>query len=245
MFEYSIHMVPPSNSRFGSTRHSREDVTDAALAILDEHGLADLTMRRLASTLDVQASALYWHFENKQALLATLADRIVAVRDGGAGNSTGSTGSAGSAANPGAATHRASDSLGDDWAALTRAEARSLRDGLLAYRDGAEVVASTLALGLGARAPQERLAAAIAAGGFDPETSAAAAAVLLHFVLGHVSHEQQRMQADSLGVVARPASGDAGDSPEEPFGVLSMGDAGAFEFGVTLLLDGLQARARI
>lgn len=35
-------------------------------------------MRRIASRLDVQPSALYWHFANKQELLAELADRITA-----------------------------------------------------------------------------------------------------------------------------------------------------------------------
>ena len=49
-----------------------------ALQILDEYGLPDLTMRRLAGALDVQASALYWHFPNKQTLLAELANRILA-----------------------------------------------------------------------------------------------------------------------------------------------------------------------
>ena len=57
-------------------RHTREDVIAAALGILDQHGLGDLTMRRLGATLDVQPSALYWHFVNKQTLLASIADRI-------------------------------------------------------------------------------------------------------------------------------------------------------------------------
>lgn len=35
-------------------------------------------MRRIAARLDVQPSALYWHFANKQELLAELADRITA-----------------------------------------------------------------------------------------------------------------------------------------------------------------------
>src|SRR5690606_20225892 len=43
----------------------------------DAYGLADLTMRRLASRLGLQPSALDWHVESKQVLLAALADRIV------------------------------------------------------------------------------------------------------------------------------------------------------------------------
>ncbi|WP_314424973.1 TetR family transcriptional regulator [uncultured Microbacterium sp.] len=57
-------------------RHDRDGVARAALALLDEVGLADLSMRRIAGALDVQPSALYWHFSSKQELLAELADRI-------------------------------------------------------------------------------------------------------------------------------------------------------------------------
>ena len=102
-------------------RHTRADVVAAALSILDEHGLPDLTMRRLGATLDVQPSALYWHFANKQTLLASISDQIVSR----------------------ARAVRAAD---DDWKSATRAETYALRDALLAFRDGAEVVSSTMAL---------------------------------------------------------------------------------------------------
>ncbi|MFJ3471563.1 TetR family transcriptional regulator [Microbacterium maritypicum] len=59
-------------------RHDRDSVARRALALLDEVGLADLSMRRIAAGLDVQPSALYWHFASKQELLAELADRITA-----------------------------------------------------------------------------------------------------------------------------------------------------------------------
>ncbi len=51
------------------------------MGLLDELGIADLSMRRLAAALDVQPSALYWHFANKQSLLAAVADRIVTSAD--------------------------------------------------------------------------------------------------------------------------------------------------------------------
>lgn len=185
-------------------------MVEAALRILDDLGLPDLTMRRLAASLDVQPSALYWHFPNKQTLLAELADRIVAARRPDLASGGGETAA--------------------DWQDAVRAEAAALRDALLAYRDGAEVVSSTLALGLGSPETVERLARAVAQGGFDAETSRRAATALLHFVLGHVSHEQQRLQYDSLGVLA-----DAEASPldeDDP--------AAAFAFGVGLLVGGLE-----
>jgi AcrR family transcriptional regulator len=187
-------------------RHTKDDVARAALQILDDEGLPELTMRRLAAALDVQPSALYWHFPNKQTLLAELADRIVAL-----GTPADVSGGA----------------------SRTRSEAIALRDRLLAYRDGAEVVSSTLALGLGATAARDRLAAAIEADGYDPAMAAPASSALLHFVMGHVSHEQQRMQYDSLGVV----QAGAGLAPDR--------DAGAsadFAFGVELFIGGLEQR---
>jgi len=188
-------------------RHSRDDVVEAALRILDDLGLPDLTMRRLAAALDVQPSALYWHFPNKQTLLAELADRIVAAR-----------------------RVPASTDPAADWRDAVRGEAAALRDALLAYRDGAEVVSSTLALGLGSPETVDRLARAVARDGFDPETSRRAATALLHFVLGHVSHEQQRLQYDSLGVLA--------DGDRSPFD--EDDPAAAFAFGVDLLVGGLE-----
>ncbi len=185
-------------------RHTRDDVARTALRILDDYGLPDLTMRRLASALDVQPSALYWHFANKQSLLAELADRIVRRA-------------------------AATDSIPDGPARI-HAEAAALRDALLAYRDGAEVVASTLALGLGSTVAQDRIAAAIAADGFDPDTARRAASTLVHFILGHVSYEQQRMQYDSLGVLA-----DRTGPPLE-----EEDPAADFTFGVGLLVSGLE-----
>ncbi|QAY59414.1 TetR family transcriptional regulator [Microbacterium protaetiae] len=182
-------------------RHTQDDVARTALRLLDDVGLPDLTMRRLAAALDVQPSALYHHFPNKQALLADLADRIVSPR-------------------PVATTS-------GEWDRDVRSAAAALRDGLLAYRDGAEVVASTLSMGLGADAALRRLSDSIALGGFDEATTRRAATALLHFVLGHVSHEQQRLQYDSLGVVV-------GRGPDA--------SADAFAFGVDLLVEGLRAR---
>lgn len=196
-------------------RHSREDVLAAAMGILDEQGLPDLTMRRLAATLRVQPSALYWHVPNKQTLLALIADRIVAGR-------------------------RTADCRTADWRTSARAEALALRDALLAYRDGAEVVSSTLALGLGASEARRRLAAALQGAAADPVAREMTAATLLHFVLGHVWHEQQRMQADSLGVVAAEQAAQPGDA------AAAMHDGpGSFDFGIDLLLDGLAARVAV
>ncbi|MFZ2242957.1 MAG: helix-turn-helix domain-containing protein, partial [Gordonia amarae] len=57
--------------------NTRGDILSAARGILTEHSLADLSMRRLATELGVRPNALYWHFADKQTLLAALADDIL------------------------------------------------------------------------------------------------------------------------------------------------------------------------
>ncbi|WP_345750030.1 TetR family transcriptional regulator [Microbacterium rhizophilus] len=147
-------------------RHTRDGIVDTALRLLEETGLPDLSMRRLAAALGVQPSALYWHFENKQSLLAAVADRIVAAAP-------------------------AVPATSDGHARVT-AVAFAVRDALLAHRDGAEIVMSTQALGLGSDASHTRLREAL--GG-----DAGAATVLLQFILGHASLVQQRIQAARFG----------------------------------------------
>lgn len=47
-----------------------------ALTVLNEDGLAGLSMRRLATKLDVQAPTLYWHFKSKAELYGTIATQF-------------------------------------------------------------------------------------------------------------------------------------------------------------------------
>ena len=58
--------------------NSLDDVVSGALRVLDEYGLEFCSMRRVASELGVQPSALYHHVPDKQRLLALMADQIVA-----------------------------------------------------------------------------------------------------------------------------------------------------------------------
>src|SRR4051812_42345510 len=58
-------------------RLNRDQVLHAALDLLDQVGLDQLTMRRLTTTLGVQNGATYWHFPSKQALLEAMADTLL------------------------------------------------------------------------------------------------------------------------------------------------------------------------
>jgi TetR/AcrR family transcriptional regulator, tetracycline repressor protein len=64
-------------------RISRESILRAALELLDQHGLAELSMRTLATELDVKAASLYYHVRNKTALLQLVSDHIAAQANAG------------------------------------------------------------------------------------------------------------------------------------------------------------------
>ncbi|MER6893289.1 TetR family transcriptional regulator, partial [Amycolatopsis sp. NPDC000740] len=61
---------------------TRERVVDAALAFVDEHGIAALSMRKLGAELGVEAMTLYHYVPNKEALLDALIDRLVSALAG-------------------------------------------------------------------------------------------------------------------------------------------------------------------
>ncbi|MGC2941889.1 MULTISPECIES: TetR/AcrR family transcriptional regulator C-terminal domain-containing protein [unclassified Brevibacterium] len=89
-----------------------------AFALLDEDGLDGLTLRRLASRLDVQAPTLYWHIRNKAELLAHLGDGILSP------------------------LNTLPDSMCVDWREWLLDAAVRFRAALLAHRDGARVVSA-------------------------------------------------------------------------------------------------------
>lgn len=177
---------------------TRAVILSASLGILDDYGLADLSMRRIAATLGSAPAALYWHFANKQSLLAALAAEVLGDLHG-----------------PSEVTH----------STLT-AWCFDLRDRLLAHRDGAELVSSVLAMRLLEVSPADLLADSLRAAGFPDDTAGAAAATVVHFVLGHTLDRQGYLQSEELGVAGPP-----GLDPEA-----------AFVYGVELLSTSLTVR---
>lgn len=51
---------------------------DAAVAIADETGIADLTIRRLAQALEVKPMSIYHHIPNKEAIIDGMVDVVFA-----------------------------------------------------------------------------------------------------------------------------------------------------------------------
>jgi AcrR family transcriptional regulator len=182
-------------------RITRSDVVQAALALLDEGGFPALAMRRIAAELGVQQSALYWHFESKQALLAAVADKILAD---------------------------VAPTMGRTWKGRVRSLAAQLRAALLFHQDGAELVATSLAFRLGGAETLAMLRRELAASGASPSAVDTAATVLVHFILGFVTDEQQRRQAAALGAIRTEPSATPATS------------ATRFERGVDLIIVGLE-----
>jgi AcrR family transcriptional regulator len=172
--------------------------------LLDAHGLAALTMRRLGTELGVQPSAIYHHFDNKQSLLAAVADEIL---------------------ERGGALPGQPQDDGGCWADRVRGVCVNLRRAMLACTDGADVVATVWAFGLGAQAPARELESVLRGAGADEALVQVASRTLLHYVFGHAFEEQTARQAISLGAVDR--------SPD------SLPD---FDLGLDLVIDGLRAR---
>jgi len=69
-------MAPTQAREADRTRLTKQAVVGRALALGDAEGLDAITYRRLATELGVTPMALYWHFKNKEELLAGLADQV-------------------------------------------------------------------------------------------------------------------------------------------------------------------------
>lgn len=102
-------------------RAGREPAVNAALELLDRHGLDGLTLGAIAKELNVRAPTLYWRFSNKKDLIDEMATRIIAdwIRP------------------------LASPRDGDQWRDWTMRFAMTFRAALKARRDGARLVAGT------------------------------------------------------------------------------------------------------
>lgn len=142
-----------------------------ALRLLDDYGIADLTMRRLARELNVSPGALYWHFADKQELIGAVADRIL--------EST-----------------RTLDIAGRPWQDAMLAIGGALRNALLSTTDGAELVAASLAAGRSAALDDvlRQLTTAAREAGVDADRAELVARTIVHYVLGFTGDEQSRIQ---------------------------------------------------
>lgn len=143
---------------------TREQLVEAAIAILDEDGYDALSMRHLAQRLGVAAPTLYWHVRNRDELLDLVADAIVGEVLAGFG-------------------------AADDWRSTMSALARSLRDVLARHRGVASIVGLRPLAGPNALVALEQLMGALRRDGFTDDGAVLAATTLTGWASGFAVFE--------------------------------------------------------
>jgi AcrR family transcriptional regulator len=217
---------------------SRSQIVRAAVPLLDEEGLAALSMRTLATRLGSGAASLYRHVANKDEIIELALDEVYAELE---------------VPDPGGP---------DDWQPAAEACARSLRAMALRHP---WVVAILGQAGLARLGPNlgrqtERMLAIFITAGCDAEEADRAMSALVAYVTGMVtsevayqsvkvrSNQSEEAWRDSLTEAVR---GSADDHPNLWAGMLANADRDPeelqdsyFDFGLELILDGLARRVR-
>ncbi|HEU0163879.1 MAG TPA: TetR/AcrR family transcriptional regulator C-terminal domain-containing protein [Thermomicrobiales bacterium] len=191
----------------------------AAIEVMNEHGLDKVSLRAIATRLDIRQPGLYHHFASKADLLDAVADEILDRWH----------------------TDRLPE--GDErWDEFVARNARSLRRAMLSVRDGARLIAS-----VGSRSP--RLDNAIAqlallenAGFSGPEAVLALIAVSRYAIGSAVEQQTARDRGD---IVINTDRTDAAASHliEIARQVVALGQDHEFEIGLAALLRGLAPTA--
>lgn len=156
----------------------REQIIDTSMSLLDRHGLEGVTLRKVAAELHVHVGALYWHVENKQALLDEMANALLSEQF---------------AQFEGPGTE-------EDWSVWLEGMCLRLRQAMLAHREGARVVAGA---GFGRAVLLARLVDItirnLLAAGFSLRLASLTCSTVLSYVYGFVIEEQAAPDADAVG----------------------------------------------
>ena len=160
--------------------HPNEDqqrIITAALALLDEVGFNDLSLRKLASKLDRKAPALYWHFANKEALIDYMAEAILKAEFHDL-------------------TPRQDDEPWQDWLVHTCSR---LRQAMRTHRDGARVVAGAhLFPAITLMHLFEVSMQSLMSAGIEMQRANLIITTAIHFVFGNVIEEQSSPSLEEI-----------------------------------------------
>jgi len=157
------------SQRYGEPNDSQQRIISAALDLLDQEGLNDLSLRKLAALLDMQAPALYWHFKNKGVLIDYMAEAILQTefQDLQA---------------------RSGDEPWQDWLVDI---CQRLRRAMHSRRDGARIVAGAhLFPAITLMRIFETTEESLISAGLDPRKADLLATTTVHFTFGRVIEEQ-------------------------------------------------------
>lgn len=205
----------------------RDRVVRAAIALADADGIASLTMRKLGVELGVEAMSLYGHVANKSDLLDGMIDSVFTEIDLPSGT---------------------------DWRTAMRRRAISAREVLSRHRWAIGLMESRSTPGPATLRHHDAVLGSLRGAGFSIELTAHAYSVLDSYVYGFAlqepslpfeTTEETALLAQSI--MARFAAGQYPHLTELTVEhVLKPGyDYGAeFEFGLDLILDGLERLSR-
>ncbi len=204
-------------------------IAETALGLLDEGGLDGLTMRKVATALNVQAPALYWHVKNKRELLDAMAVHVFVVAVDGV----------------------EAPRQGEDWGEWVLELARRLRRAMLRYRDGAKVLAGTYVSDEAMWRTVELTLRTLEDAGLAPTDAERVFPILLHYTTGFVIEEQARGGVEYTENPYRPEHlgqlVDPGRYPRTARLVTDMAAADVdaeFDHGLRIILAGIVATAR-
>jgi AcrR family transcriptional regulator len=147
---------------------NRDMVALAGLKLLNEVGLEQLTLRLLAKELKIQAPTVYWHFKSKEELIDEMATMVLAH---GARQLVPAKESA-------------------DWTAWAAAFGGGLRKTLLAYRDGARMVAGSRLTNTEYMKTVERVGARLIGEGLTLRQAVVLLSTVYNYTVSFVMEEQ-------------------------------------------------------
>jgi AcrR family transcriptional regulator len=205
---------------------SRERVLHAAVRIADERGLPALTMRRLAEELGAEAMSLYYHVANKEEVLDGVVDVIIQEMN------------------------ETAPAPGPDWKKSVRERILSAREVLLRHPWAPGVIQTRIGSGAAVMAYHDALIGLMRRGGFSNDQVHHALHALGSRALGFSQElfvppgpaatpdpDDLRAMAAHLPHLAGMLLDVAHDEPGATLGWCD--DQTEFEFGLDLILDGL------
>lgn len=196
---------------------TRDRVLSAGVAFADESGLALLSMRKLAATLNVEAMSLYNHVANKDDLIDGMLDQVAA--DLGRPRS------------------------GKRWKQSLAEATLMSRETLLAHPWAAALFLSRATRGPNRVAHANAVVGCLTSAGLGPSTIARAMATLDSFLFGAVLQELNAPDAAALSDASDGKKTKHLDRLSEALSKKKR-KATDFEFGLSLILDGLEGAGK-
>lgn len=199
---------------------SRERVLRAAVALADQNGIESLTMRRLGQELGVEAMSLYKHVANKDDILDGIVDLVLGDIDVPA--------------------------TGTPWKTAMRARAISAHQVLLAHPWAAMLVMSRFNIGPGMTRYLDATLGRLREGGFSIEGALDAWHTLDSHIYGftlqelNLPFEVEETRNVSASVLGQLSADTYPHVVEVITQIMQTGREENFEFGLDLILDGLE-----